>query len=189
MSAGRNVNVKSRDWNTPPKYVDAIRDYFNGSISLDPCSNDTSIVCAETEFRLPNQDGLMEDWERYPTIFVNPPYGRDRNRGTSISDWLRKCAEAGDMGCEVIALVPVATNTNHWKKWVFGKASAVCFLYDTRLKFLENGVESKKGAPMACALILWGGPFDIFKESFSEFGAVVDVSNAAKPGRRDSHDA
>ena len=176
MSAGRTVNTKSRDWNTPPRYVDAIEEFFDGSISLDPCSNDTSIVGAETEFRLPIQDGLLEDWERYPTIFVNPPYGRDRDRGTSISDWLKKCADAGDMGCEVIALVPVATNTNHWKRFVFGRADAICFLYDTRLKFLENGIESKKGAPMACALILWGGSTNKFIEHFREFGATIDIS-------------
>ena len=181
MSAGRSVNTKSQDWNTPPKYVDAIKHFFGETITLDPCSNDTSIVNAETEFKLPNQDGLMEDWERYPTIFVNPPYGRDRDRGTSISDWLRKCAEAGDMGCEVIALVPVATNTNHWKKWVFGKANAICFLYDTRLKFLENGVESKKGAPMACALVYWGNMTKKFVNVFSIFGASIDISNIEKP--------
>jgi hypothetical protein len=176
-----HVKSSSADWNTPPKYVDAIKHFFGGSISLDPCSNETSIVGADTEFKLPSQDGLLEDWERYETVFVNPPYGRDRERGTSIADWLRKCSESSEMGCEVIALVPVATNTNHWKKWVFGKASCVCFLYDTRLKFLENGVESKKGAPMACALVYWGNMPKKFVNVFSAFGAAIDISEVSTP--------
>lgn len=180
MSAGRTVNTKSQNWNTPPKYVDAIREFFGGSIALDPCSNATSIVGADTEFNLPYQDGLMEDWERYPTVFVNPPYGRDRERGTSIADWLRKCAESGDAGCDVIALVPVATNTNHWKRWVFGRAEAVCFLYDTRLKFLEDGVESKKGAPMACALVYWGCRPNTFIQKFTQFGAAINLGALKK---------
>lgn len=179
MSAGRRVNTKSQDWGTPPKYVDAIREFWDGVIDLDPCSNDNSIVHANTEVKLPD-DGLMLDWERYSTIFVNPPYGRDKERGTSIADWLKKCAEAASHGSDVIALVPVATNTNHWKKYVFGSAEVVCFLYDTRLKFLEDGVESKKGAPMACALIYWGARPKTFMGKFSKFGAAVDVSGVER---------
>ena len=179
MSAGRKVNTKSQNWNTPPKYVDAIKNFFGGSISLDPCSNPTSIVHADNEIMLPD-DGLLVDWERFPTVFVNPPYGRDRERGTSISDWLKKCADSSELGCDVIALVPVATNTNHWKRYVFGSADAICFLYDTRLKFLENGIESKKGAPMACALVYWGCRPNTFIQKFTQFGAAINLGALKK---------
>lgn len=53
---------------------------------------------------------------------------------------------------QVIALIPVATNTRHWKESVFTRARAVCFLADTRLRFLEAGQDLGKGAPMACAM-------------------------------------
>lgn len=72
--------------------------------------------------------------------------------------------------------MPVATNTGHWKKSVFGRARAVCFLYDTRLKFLENGKDGGKGAPMACAMIYWGRKFKKFYNVFLQYGAVVDLS-------------
>ena len=78
---------------------------------------------------------------------------------------------------EVLALVPVATNTGHWKNYVFSKATAICFLYDTRLKFLVNGKNGGKGAPMSCAMIYWGKNFDRFLSIFSKFGAVVDIQN------------
>lgn len=177
MSAGRSVNSQSQTWGTPKKYVDAVKKCFNGIIALDPCSNEYSIVEAETEFSLPNIDGLKQKWN-FPTIYVNPPYGSDRERGTTIKNWLAKCALAHkDYNSEVIALVPVATNTGHWKQSVFGEARAICFLYDTRLKFLENGLDIGKGAPMSCAMIYWGENYSKFYDTFIKYGAVVDISH------------
>ena len=177
MTAGRKVVGKSRDWGTPKKYVDAVRAVFEGSIDLDPCANCYSIVGARIEYSLPKQDGLREKWN-FPTIYVNPPYGSDYTHGTTIKDWLRKCEEAHRLyQSEVLALVPVATNTGHWKKYVFGKATAVCFLYDTRLRFLVNGRDEGKGAPMSCAMIYWGKNFQRFSVVFMRFGAVVDLQN------------
>ena len=50
---------------------------------LDPCSNRHSTVRATVEYSLPEIDGLSASWN-YPTIFVNPPYGRDRERGITF---------------------------------------------------------------------------------------------------------
>lgn len=175
MTAGRTVNSQSVDWGTPPKYVEAVKRVFCGTIALDPCSNEFSVVNAETEYMLPERDGLKETWD-YPTIYVNPPYGSDKERGTTIKYWLYKCAHAHKhYNSEVLALVPVATNTSHWKEYVWGRATAVCFLYDTRLRFLVDGKDEGKGAPMACAMIYWNTNIDIFLNVFTEFGAVVDL--------------
>lgn len=177
MSAGRTVNSQSLSWGTPKKYVKAIKHFFGGTILLDPCSNAYSIVNAETEFQLPINDGLKEKWN-FATIYVNPPYGADRKRKTTIKNWLAKCAFSNkEYNSEILALVPVATNTGHWKQSVFGKAEAVCFLYDTRLKFLENGLDVGKGAPMACCMVYWGNNYNKFHETFIEYGAVVNISN------------
>lgn len=177
MTAGRKVNTLSQSWCTPPKYVEAIKSFWNGSIDLDPCSNEFSMVAAKTEFRLPETDGLMSEWD-YHTIYVNPPYGSDRVRGTTIKDWLAKCAFAHEAyNSDVIALIPVATNTSHWKKYVFGCADAICFLSDTRLRFYVNGIEHEKGAPMACCLIYWGSDIKKFLSHFAQYGASIDISD------------
>jgi hypothetical protein len=187
MTAGRKVVGKSKDWGTPKGYVDAVRDCFGGSIDLDPCSNRFSIVHAKVEYSLPKHDGLRESWN-LPTIYVNPPYGLDREHGRTIKDWLRKCEEAHRVfSAEVIALVPVATNTGHWKKYIYGKATAVCFLYDTRLRFLENGKDSGKGAPMSCAMVYWGKSFERFVNVFMPFGAVVSLENLKGVAIGDAH--
>ncbi len=175
MTAGRTILSQSQHWCTPPKYVKAVRDVLGGAIALDPCSNQHSVVKAGTEYRLPEHDGLRESWD-YPTIYVNPPYGADRERGTTIRHWLRRCALAREQhDSEVLALVPVATNTRHWKDYVFGCADAVAFLYDTRLRFLVDGKDAGKGAPMSCAMIYWGNQIARFDEVFTPFGAVIDV--------------
>ena len=175
MTAGRKAHSVNKNWGTPRKYVEAVKRVFGGTIDLDPCSAEHSIVGARVEYLLPEHDGLRESWN-YPRIYVNPPYGSDRERGTSIKDWLARCARAHEEhGSEVIALIPVATNTGHWKKYIWGKAAAVCFLYDTRLKFLIEGREGGKGAPMACAMVYWGSRVEKFYAVFIEHGAVVDL--------------
>lgn len=175
MTAGRTLNTLSQDWGTPEKYANAVRQFFGGRIDLDPCSNEHSIVHARIEYCFPTHDGLRESWD-FPRIYVNPPYGIDKEHGTSIKKWLCRCEAANkEHKSEVLALVPVATNTGHWKNHVFGKATGVCFLYDTRLKFLVKGQDGGKGAPMSCAMIYWGKEYDRFFSVFKKFGAVVDL--------------
>lgn len=175
MTAGRKTNSFSQDWGTPQQYVDAVKQVFGGEIDLDPCSNGSSIVGAKIEYQLPAHDGLYESWD-FKRIYVNPPYGADRKRNSTIKDWIRKCAEAHrKFKSEVLALIPVATNTSHWKNFIWGRATAVCLLYDTRLRFLVNGMNGGKGAPMACAMVYWGMNYDTFFEVFIQFGAVVNI--------------
>ena len=174
MTAGRRNTSTRKDWGTPQKYVEAVMEVFGGRIGLDPCSGRHSITRARRSYSLP-VDGLSKQWDS-PTVYVNPPYGADRRRGTRISDWLEKCAVSREeYNSQVIALVPVATNTRHWKRSVFGRADGICFLYDTRLRFLVNGAESARGAPMACAMIYWGGRLAAFRRVLSRHGAVVSV--------------
>jgi hypothetical protein len=175
MSAGRRVNTKSKSWGTPSKYIDVIKLFFEGTIDLDPCSNEYSIVNADINYMMPQNNGLIDSWN-YKRIFVNPPYGRDKDSSTSIKDWLRRCLFAHrDHNSEVIALIPVATNSSHWKEFIFPKANSICFLYDTRLKFLENGQNGGKGAPMACCLVYWGNDYNKFYNSFIDYGAVLPL--------------
>ena len=179
MTAGRKVIGDSQHWCTPPKYVDAVKKFL-GKIELDPCSNEGSIVDAEIEYRLPKNDGLKDSWN-FRTIYVNPPYGRDQESGTSIYDWINRCHDAfKDFGSEVVALIPVAVNTKHWKRFIFGGATSICFLADTRLKFI-NG-KNDKGAPMACAIIYWGNQPEAFYEVFSNYGAVLNLAPLREKG-------
>lgn len=175
MISGRQAISNVKNWNTPVEYVEKIREFFNGVIDLDPCGNEHSVVGAGVEYHLPT-DGLKESWN-FPRIYVNPPYGVDKERKTSIRDWLWKCSSAFlDHRSEIIALIPVAPNTRHWQQNIFLHASSVCFLKVPRLKFLMTGGEVTRGAPMACCLVYWGHQKERFAEIFSSFGKVVSLS-------------
>lgn len=164
MSSGRKAVSDKKDWNTPPKLIQPITEFFGGRIDLDPCSNETSLVNARTSFVLPNKNGLNEKWNE-KTIFVNPPYGR--NGKTSIYNWPNKAVTEFDEDKQIIFLIPVATNTKHFKDLIFKHFSAICFLSDTRLKFYSDGLEVKKGAPMACCLCYLGKKNKEFELFFS----------------------
>lgn len=111
MTAGRNSVSENKDYCTPPKYAELIHKFFNNNIYLDPCSNKYSIINTIVKYIELEKDGLNETWN-YPTIFVNPPYGRYKN--TFIKDWIYKCHNTYiNHGSEIIALIPVATNTSY----------------------------------------------------------------------------
>lgn len=51
---------QKKNWGTPKKYVDAVKEMFLGNICFDPCSNKYSIVNADVEI-LPPKNGLTCD--------------------------------------------------------------------------------------------------------------------------------
>lgn len=193
MTAGRKVISDNKEWNTPEKIVNILHEFW-GEIALDPCSNSGSIInakenwkdycppaneCQIVDWIVYGREGLRQEWN-YPTIFVNPPYGRKDSDGTTIKDWIRKCHDAYyQFDAEVIALIPVATNTSHWKEFIWNKdgrgANAICFLFDTRLKFRINGSEDNKGCPMSCCLVYWGERWKRFRNCFEKLGAMVRI--------------
>ena len=180
MTAGRKALSDTKHWCTPPEIVASVRQVFGGEIDLDPCSNEHSMVDARVNYSLPEHDGLVESWD-YPRIYVNPPYGSDPSRGTRIAHWFARIAEAAANGSEVIALVPVATNTGHWKKHVYPIARAICFLYQPRVRFYIDGREDPKGAPRSCAVVYYGSEFESFAKEFSRHGAVIPLEGAVLP--------
>jgi hypothetical protein len=180
VTAGRQAVTDTKDWCTPPNLLQSVRRAFGGRIDLDPCSNEHSLVKARVSYRLPDKDGLVEPWT-FKHIFVNPPYGTDKERGTRIAHWFAKIAEAARTGSEVIALVPVATNTGHWKKFVYPVAASICFLYEPRVRFYSGGVEDPKGAPMSCAVVYYGEFPERFADEFSKHGAVIPLDKIVLP--------
>jgi hypothetical protein len=160
---GRFLKLKnsSVDYNTPPEIAALIQKFFNNALGLDPCSNKDSYINALKKI-MPPIDGLNIEWNT--TVFCNPPYGR------GIGKWLKKCSENN---YETLALIPVATNTSHWRKYIFEIKANVCFLYEPRVKFWLYGNKIEKGAPMACCIVYWGQNLEKFIKHFSEIGAIL----------------
>lgn len=168
--AGHIATAKRQDWCTPLEIIEAVRGTFGGSIDLDPCSNQASIVGASMAHDA-ESDGLSRPWRG--NVYVNPPYGR------GLKVWVRKCAYEFTSGNNVIALIPAAVETKHWHEFVFKMASRVCFLKG-RVKFInpDTGEPSETSAPMPVAAILWSDRNHVqlsFDRSFEELGMVVHL--------------
>lgn len=109
---------------TPEYVLEPVREALGG-IELDPCTTADNPVDAE-RFYHPPQDGASLPWDA-ATIYVNPPYGRARDR------WVHRCLEAGEEGRKVILLIPAHTDTRIFQAALRG-ASGVVFIRG-RVKF------------------------------------------------------
>ncbi|GAW52539.1 DNA N-6-adenine-methyltransferase [Nocardioides sp. PD653] len=131
---------------TPGYVLDPIRAVLGGRIELDPCTTGDNPVGADRFYALPD-DGAALPWNA-ATIFCNPPYGEARVR------WVRRCAEAGATGSEVVLLIPAHTDTRIWHD-AMASAASVLFIKG-RVKFgLPRGNGRQIAASHPSALLGW----------------------------------
>ncbi len=168
--AGYIGTSKKTDWNTPAYLLDHCREAMGQEFDLDPCSNDTSLVRAKKSVILP-EDGLELNWITYPNIFVNPPFGRDLKRGTSIKDWVQKVSNTYTFSSaihNIFLLIPAAVDTKVWQDIIFKDGPHVCFIRG-RIKFV--GAEAH--CPMPMAMVYYGREIDRFNDVFKTIGHVI----------------
>jgi phage N-6-adenine-methyltransferase len=177
--SGHIKDMVSQHWNTPASIVDAVRDVFGGQIDLDPCDNEFSITKPLVSFQLPVNDGLKNDWnqvshflERPINVYCNPPFGRSDD-GTSVADWVKKCAQVGYYKevKEVILLLPASTETTFWHEHIWPTADAICFIKG-RVSFQLEG-KGSGASTKGTAIIYWGTNVEVFIERFSELGRAI----------------
>lgn len=136
MSAPGNVRragaaVTRTDWRTP-KYVFRHFD-AHYHFDLDAAASAENALCPvylDMEF-----DALKTPWNRRKGVkrngraWCNPPYGR------GLQQWADRFALESNAGWTIVALVPVATETNWWRT-MWETASLVEFL-DHRIGFIN----------------------------------------------------
>lgn len=96
-----------------------------GGLELDPCTTPEN-PCGADRFYTPPQDGAELSWDA-ATIYVNPPYGKARER------WVDRCIEAAGAGSRVVILIPAATDTRIFQR-AARTASEIVFVQG-RVKF------------------------------------------------------
>lgn len=96
-----------------------------GGLELDPCTTADN-PCAAQRFYTPPQDGAELPWDA-ETIYVNPPYGKARER------WVQRCIDAGAAGSRVVLLIPAHTDTRTFQRAMGSVSSLV--LIRGRVKF------------------------------------------------------
>lgn len=137
-------------WTTPPDFLDRVRQV--GPILLDPCSNRSSQVGAETEWlglRHMSDDGLAEPWG-LGLVYVNPPYGRE------LPKWTAKMAGEGVAGAEIVALLPAYTGPKWMHENVFATARAALLWGPGRIRFGNPPPEGESSPTMDNFVAYWG---------------------------------
>jgi hypothetical protein len=138
-------NTMTDVWITPQWIIDKI-----GVSDLDPCGwlpNGTPIIQTAYNYFTEKDNGLIQDWSKYKSVFVNFPYSQSY-------EWLEKCKIESNKGCEIIVLCFVRSETRAWQQNI--KNATGINLINKRIKFLTHeGIEKGNGNCPSC-LIAWG---------------------------------
>jgi phage N-6-adenine-methyltransferase len=144
-------------WNTPITFVDDVLEFFNGSIDLDPCSNDENNpnVPAKKVYT-EKTNGLSHDWVA-DSVFMNHPYSNSK-------EWIPYAASQFECGNvkEMILLIKLDVSTRWWKS----VAKYPWIAVNRRLKFGS----SKGAAPFQSAIIYLGNDLKRFESTFGKYG-------------------
>ena len=134
-----------QNWETPQGLFDKLNSEFN--FDLDAAASDENHKCEN--YFTEEQNALEQDWSKYKSIFINPPYDSKLQ-----TEFLKKAYETNKTyGNNIVLLIPARTDTARWHDYIFNKAD-IRFLRG-RIKFEVDGVPHKDPAPFPSAIIIY----------------------------------
>lgn len=164
------------EWYTPAPILEVARQLL-GKIELDPasCAAANAIVQAERFYTLAD-DGLQQSWV-CSTLWLNPPYGKTRNRSNQ-DIWSQRLVQSWRLGHvdAALLLVNAATDTAWWQ--ALGREFPVCLIAG-RLKFWRPEVPADSPTH-GNSLIYMGAKVHLFQTICKELG--VSAGNAVAHG-------
>jgi DNA N-6-adenine-methyltransferase Dam len=166
--------VKSNEWYTPSKYVEAARDVMGG-IDLDPASCElANLTVRATMFYTKEQNGLMQPW--YGRVWLNPPYGRTSHPSKSLQGCFIEKLLIEPIEQAIVLLMGNAIYRNYGEGlWDY----PFCFLRG-ELTFRKHQ-QGTSASHMFGTLFVYIGPYEqSFIDVFSRFGTVARRVSPAK---------
>lgn len=160
---------------TPKVYVDAARRVM-GRIDLDPAScAEANKTVGATHFFSEDVNGLLQDWGRGITVWMNPPYARDL-----VKEFCEKLVAQyrAENVTAAICLVR-ADSTTAWFEELSSAASAICHVRG-RINFRHPTKESTSSSPQGSCIFYFGDDPAGFAHEFAEFGRIEDVQGAQR---------
>ncbi len=135
------MTSKTDMWATPQDLFDKLNDLHN--FDVDVCAVPENAKCKK--YFTPEMDGLKQDWHKYKSCFMNPPYGRE------ISKWVKKAYEEAQKGTKVVAVLPARTDTRWFHDYIYMMYGVEMELLKGRLKFGN----SKNSAPFPSMIVVF----------------------------------
>lgn len=172
--------MKSAEWYTEPKYIEAARTVM-GKIDLDPasCAVANKIVKATTYYTQ-EQNGLEHPW--YGRVWLNPPYGRsvkmEAYRKSTIALFVERLLHFYESGDVSQAIVLATTEVN--AKWFYPLWQFPICIPDHRVHFIVPEKLDKYSQMFGTCFAYLGEHKDRFADVFSQFGNVVERVRSPK---------
>jgi phage N-6-adenine-methyltransferase len=141
----------NNDYETPSYIFEEWDRLF--SFNLDVCASDLNAKCLA--YYTIQDNALNKEW--IGKCWMNPPYGRGM-----LLPFVKKAVEEAYKGNLIIGLIPVATSTKWWQRYVT-KADHIHY-YDHRIHFLLDKVPQKNTAFDSCIAIFGLNPPKYAKE-------------------------
>jgi hypothetical protein len=161
---------KDRDrYCTPPLVKRRLLRQWREGADLDPCHDPTGLQMGRRGYDIRRgQDGLVLPWRG--RVWLNPPY-------SNPGPWLKLAALYRRYRiAEVTAIVNVQSGSNYWRDYVWGAATAICFLHG-RVAFMYDGIP-EHGNRYDQAVLYYGDNVAEFYRAWGDMGAIV------RPARR-----
>jgi hypothetical protein len=139
IGSHQSAKMGKDEWLTPPELIRAL-----GEFDLDPCAPIQRPWDTAGRHYTVEDDGLKQDW--FGRVWCNPPYGLES------AAWLDKLSMYGDG----VALIFARTETRMFEEYVWGRATAVLFIYG-RLHFHHvDGTRASANAGAPSVLVAYG---------------------------------
>jgi len=159
MTSALGINENTQ-WYTPCKWLEKVREVFNGKISLDPasCSIANKRIKAKCYYHK-NYSGLTHNW--YDNVFLNPPYS-----APDLSNFLRKAINEYEKGRinQMIILTNQGTDTK-WSRIITSKAIIVFTI--GRISFVRPNGHDYGGTSRGQMFSYFGNEPEKFIEVFT----------------------
>lgn len=168
----RQIIHSSEDpnWRTPPACFQALHAEFNFSLDLAASRNDNlcSLWFGPDHVSTSCQDSLKVEWASQPgrTGFLNPPYSKKLKM--PIGPWLEKCWNESQAGATIVAILPFAPQTEHYRRFVYGIGTDGIWLGHAareerrlphRISFLRPDGSSAGNAGVNSVIVVWKPKF------------------------------
>jgi len=140
MKAHQSSTGKNDEWLTPRWILEPL-----GAFDLDPASPVRRPWPTARHHMTVEDDGLASKW--FGRVWLNPPFNRYQR-----PKWMQAMAGHGNG----IMLIPAATETAAFTKWVWKEANAVCFVATRPHFHLVTGERAKANCGCSIALAAYG---------------------------------
>lgn len=121
-----------QDWETPQEFFDNLNNEFD--FELDAFASDKNAKCKH--FFTERDDSFQQDWTKYKSIFINPPY--TSNVQDEVLKKINDTISSNWRGV-IVLLIPARTDTKRWHDYIFNKADDIRFIKG-RLRFEVDGI-------------------------------------------------